>query len=208
MAKIKVKTAAGKAASTVEVDDAIFGIEPNVTVMHQVVNAQLAARRSGTHKTKTRSEVSGGGAKPWRQKGTGRARAGSSRSPIWIGGGKAHGPQPRDYSQRTNKKMKALALKSALSDRAKEEKVIVVDAWNFETPSTKAAKEALANLKVEGKVLLVLDREDINTALSFRNLPEIHILPADQLNTYDVLVNDVVIFTKDTLPTSKDKDES
>ncbi|MCL4162563.1 UNVERIFIED_CONTAM: hypothetical protein GTU68_024068, partial [Idotea baltica] len=119
--------------------------------MHQVVNAQLAAKRAGTHKTKTRTEVRGGGAKPWKQKGTGRARAGSSRSPIWIGGGTTHGPRPRDYSERTNKKMKRLALRSALSDRAAESKVIVVGNWGFDAPSTKAAKTALTDLGVTGR---------------------------------------------------------
>ena len=139
MPSATVQTAAGKSAGTVELDDALFGIEPNVAVLHQVVNAQLAARRAGTHNTKTRAEVRGGGTKPWKQKGTGRARAGSIRSPIWVGGGVAHGPKPRDYSQRTNKKMIKLALRSALSDRAAEEKVIVVDEWSFDEPSTKAA---------------------------------------------------------------------
>lgn len=143
----------------VELDPYTFGIEPNVGVMHQVVTAQLAARRSGTHSTKTRAEVSGGGAKPWKQKGTGRARAGSSRSPIWVGGGIAHGPKPRSYAQRTNKKMIQLALRSALSDRAAEGRVMVVADWGLDAPSTKAAKAALADLGVEGKALVVLSRD-------------------------------------------------
>ncbi len=187
---------------TVELDPETFGIEPNVGVMHQVVTAQLAARRAGTHSTKTRSEVRGGGAKPWKQKGTGRARAGSSRSPIWIGGGIAHGPKPRDYAERTNKKMKRLALRSALSDRAAEGKVIVVEDWNFDAPSTKQAVKTLGDLGAEGKVLVVIDSEDTNAAKSFRNLPEAHVLKADQLNTYDVLVNDCVVFSQQTLPSA------
>ncbi len=186
----------------VELDPAVFGLEPNVAVMHQVVNAQLAARRAGTHKTKTRSEVRGGGAKPWKQKGTGRARAGSSRSPIWIGGGTVHGPRPRDYAERTNKKMKRLALRSALSDRAAESKVVVVANWGFDVPSTKAAKAALSDLGCSGRVLVVLDRNDELAWKSMRNLPEVHLLAADQLNTYDVLVSDYVVFTTESLPTS------
>lgn len=185
---------------TVELDPQTFGIEPNVGVMHQVVTAQLAARRAGTHSTKTRAEVRGGGAKPWKQKGTGRARAGSSRSPIWVGGGIAHGPKPRDYAERTNKKMKRLALRSALSDRAAEGKVIVVEDWNFDAPSTKQAVKALGDAGAEGKVLVVIDREDTNAAKSFRNLPEAHVLQSDQLNTYDVLVNDCIVFSQQTLP--------
>ncbi|MEM8926307.1 MAG: 50S ribosomal protein L4 [Actinomycetota bacterium] len=195
-----VKTIAGKKAGSVDLDETYFGIEPNVPVMHQVVTAQLAARRAGTHSTKTRAEVRGGGAKPWKQKGTGRARAGSSRSPIWIGGGIAHGPKPRDYSQRTNKKMIKLALRSALSDRASEDKVVVVERWGFDTPSTKAAAAALAAIGVEGKALVVLSRDDDTARKSFRNLPEVHVLAADQLNAYDVLVSDYVVFTKDSLP--------
>ena len=186
---------------TVELDAETFGIEPNVPVMHQVVNAQLAARRAGTHSTKTRSEVRGGGAKPWKQKGTGRARAGSSRSPIWIGGGIAHGPKPRDYAERTNKKMKRLALRSALSDRAAEGKVIVVEDWNFDAPSTKEALKTLGDLGAEGRVLIVLTDEDVNATKSFANLPDAHVLKAGQLNTYDVLVNDCIVFSRQTLPT-------
>ena len=184
----------------VELDAEIFGIEPNVPVMHQVVTAQLAAKRAGTHSTKTRSEVRGGGAKPWKQKGTGRARQGSTRGPHWIGGGVAHGPKPRDYSERTNKKMKRLALNSALSDRASDEKIVVVDSWSFDAPSTKGAAAALAALGVEGKSLVVLDRGDELAWKSFRNLTGVHLLPSDQLNTFDVLVADYVVFTSATLP--------
>ena len=169
--------------------------------MHQVVNAQLAAKRSGTHSTKTRAEVRGGGAKPWKQKGTGRARAGSSRIPHWRGGGIALGPKPRDYSQRTPKKMKRLALRSALSDRAQSNSVYVVDAWDFETPSTKAAKTALEAIGTEGKVLVVTDAQDANTEKSFRNLSNVNVLSSDQLNVFDILVSDSIVFTKDNLPT-------
>jgi large subunit ribosomal protein L4 len=202
MASVSVKTTAGVDAGSVDLDDALFGIEPNVPVMHQVVTAQLAAKRAGTQSTKTRAEVSGGGAKPWKQKGTGRARAGSSRSPIWRGGGVALGPKPRRYDQKTPKKMKRLALASALSDRAADGKVLVVDSWAFETPKTKDALAALAALGAEGRVLVVLRPEDTNAWLSFRNLPEVHVLAAGELNTFDVLVSDVVVFSKETLPTS------
>ncbi|MBK6856944.1 MAG: 50S ribosomal protein L4 [Microthrixaceae bacterium] len=186
-----------------DLDPAVFGLEPNVSVMAQVVTAQLAARRAGTQSTKTRAEVSGGGSKPWAQKGTGRARAGSSRSPIWTGGGVALGPKPRKYTQRTPKKMVKLALRSALSDRAADSKVLVVDSWDFgDTPSTKAAKAALASLGTEGRVLVVLADADAVAARSFRNLPEVQIIAARELNAYDVLVNDFVVFTQATLPTS------
>ena len=200
MATVTVKTPAGTDAGSLELDATTFGIEPNVSVMHQVVTAQLAARRSGTQSTKTRAEVRGGGAKPWKQKGTGRARAGSTRSPNFIGGGVALGPKPRSYAQKTPKKMIKLALRSALSDRASEGKVIVVDEWNFASPSTKGAVAALAALGIEGKVLLVLDRLDVAAWKSFRNLGEVHIIETAELNTYDVLVSDFVVFTKSTLP--------
>lgn len=208
MAKVTVKTPAGGDAGTIELDDATFGIEPNVPVMHQVVTAQLAARRAGTQSTKTRAEVSGGGAKPWKQKGTGRARAGSTRSPIWIGGGVALGPKPRSYAQRTPKKMIKLALRSALSDRASEGKVVVVEDWDFPTPSTKQAIAALAALGVEGKVLMVLSRDQVSAWKSFRNLPNVHILETGELNTYDVLDSDVVVFTRATLPATSDSGAS
>ncbi len=201
MSKVDIKKSDGAKSGTIELDENIFGIEPNVAVMHQVVNAQLAAKRSGTHSTKTRAEVRGGGAKPWKQKGTGRARAGSSRIPHWRGGGIALGPKPRDYSQRTPKKMKRLALRSALSDRAQSNSVYVVDAWEFETPSTKAAKTALEAIGAEGKVLIVTNAEDENTEKSFRNLSNVNVLSSDQLNVFDILVSDSIVFTKDNLPT-------
>ena len=200
---VDVLSPAGKKAGSVELDAAVFGLEPNISVMAQVVTAQLAARRAGTQSTKTRSETRGGGAKPWAQKGTGRARAGSSRSPIWRGGGVALGPKPRSYSQRTPKKMVRLALRSALSDRAADGKVLVVDSWSFDAPSTKAAKAALAALGTSGRVMIVLGGEsDAIAARSFRNLPEVHVISVGELNAYDVLVNDYVVFTQATLPSS------
>jgi len=201
MNKVDIKKPDGVKSGTIELDENIFGIEPNVAVMHQVVNAQLATKRSGTHSTKTRAEVRGGGAKPWKQKGTGRARAGSSRIPHWRGGGIALGPKPRDYSQRTPKKMKRLALRSALSDRASSNSVYVVDAWEFETPSTKAAKTALEAIGAEGKVLIITDTQDANTEKSFRNLSNVNVISSDQLNVFDILISDSIVFTKDNLPT-------
>jgi large subunit ribosomal protein L4 len=186
----------------VTLDPAIFGIQPNVPVMHQVVTAQLAAARSGTQSTKTRAEVRGGGKKPWRQKGTGRARQGSTRAPHWAGGGVALGPKPRSYAQKTPKKMIQLALRSALSDRAAEGKVVVIDGWSFDTPKTKSAIAALASLGLSDKVLLVLDREDDVTYKSFRNLPDVQLLLVGELNAYDVLCNDWIVFTQATLPGS------
>lgn len=200
MASINIKTQSGSDAGTADLADEVFGIEPNISVMHQVVTAQLAAKRQGTHSTKTRSEVRGGGAKPWRQKGTGRARAGSSNSPIWRGGGIAHGPRPRDYGQKTPKKMVKLALRSALSDRASEGNVIVVDSWSFDAPKTKDAIAALSAIGAEGKVLVVLGDTDEAAYKSFRNLADVHCLHVGELNTYDVLDSDVVVFTKETLP--------
>ena len=195
MVAVPVRSVTGSESGTVELTPDVFGIEPNVAVMHQVVTAQLAARRSGSHKTKTRSEVKGGGSKPWRQKGTGRSRHGSIRSPIWRGGGIAHGPQPRSYAQSTPKKMKRLALRSALSDRAADEKIIVIEGWGFDAPSTASAVRKLEALGAHGRILVVLERDDITARKSFRNLQRVHALAADQLNTYDVLVSDVVVFT-------------
>jgi large subunit ribosomal protein L4 len=205
MSTITLRNASGAEAGQVELDDAIFGIEPNIAVMHQVVTAQLAARRAGTQSTRTRAEVAGGGAKPWKQKGTGRARQGSIRSPQWKGGGVALGPKPRSYDQRTPKKMIRLALRSALSDRAADGKVLVVDSWGFEAPSTRAAAELLAGLGVEGRVLVVVDGADAVTWKSFRNLPQVHLLPSGQLNAYDVLVADHVVFSSATLPVPADE---
>jgi large subunit ribosomal protein L4 len=188
--------------ATLELDPAIFGVEPNIPVMHQVVTAQLAARRAGTQSTKTRAEVAGGGAKPWKQKGTGRARQGSIRSPQWRGGGVALGPKPRSYQQRTPKKMIKLALRSALSDRAAEGRVLVVEQWGWDAPSTRSAKAALGDLGTEGRVLVVLGRDDDAIARSFRNLPDVQIVEVSQLNAYYVLVNDWIVFTTATVPSS------
>ncbi len=200
MATLTTKSPAGGKGSTVELADEMFGIEPNVAVLHQVVTAQLAARRAGTQSTKTRAEVRGGGAKPWKQKGTGRARQGSIRAPQWRGGGVALGPKPRSYAQRTPKKMIKLATRSALSDRFAEDKVVVVDDWGFEAPSTKAAIAALSAIGVEGKVLVVLSGSDEVAWKSFRNLPEVQLLEARELNAYDILCNDWIVFTTDTVP--------
>ena len=190
----------GSDLGEVDLDPEMFGIEPNQAVLHQVVTAQLAAARAGTQSTKTRSEVRGGGIKPFRQKGTGRARAGSSRSPVWVGGGVALGPKPRSYAQKTPKKMKALALRSALSDRAALGNVALVDQWSFEAPSTKAAVAALKALGLEGRVLVVLSEDDFVADRSFGNLPEVQTLLVNELNAYDILVNDWVVFTDETLP--------
>jgi len=200
MADVTVRTMTGSDSGSLQLDDSVFGITPNTAVLHQVVTAQLAARRSGTQSTKTRAEARGGGAKPWAQKGTGRARHGSSRSPIWRGGGVALGPKPRSYAQKTPKKMIRLALNSALSDRASEGRVAVVDAWDFEAPRTRDAVAALEALNVEGRVLLVADRGDVNTWKSFANLGHVHVISPGELNAYDVLVCDWVVFTQATLP--------
>ncbi len=203
MPTVTVKSSSGADAGSVDLADEIFGIEPNVPVMHQVVTAQLAARRSGTQSTKTRREVAGGGAKPYRQKGTGNARQGSISAPHYRGGGVALGPKPRSYAQRTPKKMKALALRSALSDRAADDKVLVVDDFGFDAPSTKAANKLLAGLGVEGKILVVVPVGDETAWKCFRNLPQVHVITPGELNTYDVLISDFVVFHADTVPSLK-----
>jgi large subunit ribosomal protein L4 len=202
---VKLKNQTGKDVGSLDLSDDDFGRQPNVPVMHQVVTAQLAHRRAGTQSTKTRAEVSGGGKKPYNQKGTGNARQGSTRSPQFSGGGVAHGPKPRKYSQKTPKKMIKIALQSALSDRTNEGKVVVVDAWNFETPKTSAAQAALAALNLEGRILVVVRRDEINAIRSFRNLPEVQLIEIGELNAYDVLCNDYIVFSKASLPgASKD----
>jgi len=203
MASVKVVDVAGKAKGEVELDEAVFGIQPNVPVMHQVVTAQLAARRSGTQSTKTRSEVRGGGRKPYKQKGTGNARQGSTRAPHWKGGGVALGPKPRSYAQRTPKKMVRLALHSALSDRAAEGKVLVLDSWGWETPKTKDAVAALKALSIDGRALVVVQRSEVAVARSFRNLQHVQVMEVGELNAYDVLCSDVVVFTTATLPVAE-----
>jgi large subunit ribosomal protein L4 len=202
MTSVQVKSPAGKAGGSVELPAHVFDVPANVPLMHQVVTAQLAAARQGTHSTKTRGEVRGGGRKPYRQKGTGRARQGSTRAPQFVGGGISHGPQPRDYSQRTPKKMKAAALRGALSDRARAGLVHVVSGFvDGDAPSTKAARTALTAIvgAEPRRALVVLQRGDEASWLSLRNLPNVHVLAQDQLNTYDVLVNDIVVFTQSAL---------
>ncbi len=193
-------SADGALQGTVELHDAIFGIEPNMAVMHQVVTAQLAAARAGTHSTKTRAEVRGGGRKPWRQKGLGRARHGSIRSPQWSGGGVAHGPKPRDYSQRTPKKMRRLALRSALSDRAANGQIKVVETFDvWEKPKTKKAIALLEAMNVTGKVLLLAEDHERVAIKSFRNLEGVIASNLGQANTYDVLWADTIIMSRGTL---------
>ena len=196
---VEIVDSEGRKTGTVELPAEIFDVEPNIPLMHQVVVAQLAAARQGTHATKTRGMVRGGGRKPYRQKGTGRARQGSIRAPQFAGGGTVHGPQPRDYTQRTPKKMKAAALRSALSDRARNGRVHVITEFLVaDRPSTKQALAGLRNL-TDRKALVVVDREDTLSVLSLRNLPDVLVTWADQLNTYDVLNSEDVIFTADAL---------
>ena len=213
--KIDVHTPAGKKDGSVELPAELFDAEANIALMHQVVEAQLAAKRQGTHSTKTRGEVRGGGKKPYRQKGTGRARQGSTRAPQFTGGGVVHGPQPRDYSQRTPKKMIAAALRGALSDRARNGRIhAVTELVEGQTPSTKSAKTFLATLTENKHVLVVIGRSDEAGALSVRNLPGVHVLTPDQLNTYDVLKADDVVFSVEALDayisahTNKDEEVS
>jgi large subunit ribosomal protein L4 len=196
MTSVDVRKPDGGADGSVDLPAEVFDVAANVSLMHQVVVAQLAAARQGTHKTKTRGEVRGGGRKPYRQKGTGRARQGSTRAPQFAGGGVVHGPVPRDYSQKTPKKMKAAALRGALSDRARNDRVHVMsEIVPGGAPSTKTARAAIAALTGRARVLVVVGREDEASWLSLRNLPNVHVIAPDQLNTYDVLVNDDVVFT-------------
>ncbi|OIJ99195.1 50S ribosomal protein L4 [Streptomyces colonosanans] len=200
MSTVDILSPAGEKAGTVELPAEIFDVEKvSIPLIHQVVVAQLAAARQGTHKTKTRGEVRGGGKKPYRQKGTGRARQGSTRAPQFAGGGVVHGPQPRDYSQRTPKKMKAAALRHALTDRARSNRIHVVSDVVESDISTKAAKALLGKISERKNVLLVVERENEKAVLSARNLPQIHILEPGQLNTYDVIVSDDVVFTQAAL---------
>jgi large subunit ribosomal protein L4 len=197
---VDVKTPDGGTDGTVELPAEVFDVQVSIPLIHQVVVSQLAAARQGTHSTKTRGEVRGGGTKPFRQKGTGRARQGSIRAPHYVGGGTVHGPTPRDYSQRTPKKMKAAALRGALSDRAREERVHVISGLGLgDTPSTKDAIAALSTVTEARKVLVVVHRDDEVGWKSLRNVTRVHLLTPDQLNTYDVLVADEVVFTKDAL---------
>jgi len=202
MTSVNVVSPTSDETTTVDLPDAIFAAKVNVPLMHQVVVAQRAAARQGTHATKTRGMVSGGGKKPYRQKGTGRARQGSTRAPQFTGGGVAHGPQPRDYTQRTPKKMKAAALRGALSDRAANDRIFVVT--NFvegDAPRTKDALAVLAQVtdNATRNILVVAQSDDELTWKSLRNVPAVHLLAEDQLNTYDVLVSDYVVFTEAAL---------
>jgi large subunit ribosomal protein L4 len=196
MATLDVLDVKGEKAGSVELPSEVFDVQTNVPLIHQVVVAQLAAARQGTHKTKNRGEVSGAGRKPFKQKGTGRSRQGSVRAPEHTGGGVVHGPVPRKYDQRTPKKMIAAALLGAISDRARAGRLHVVQAIAIDTPSTKTAKTLLAGLGAVKNVLVVLDSADEAGWLSVRNLPNVHVLAADQLNAYDVLVSDNVVFTQ------------
>ena len=189
----------GSQKGEVSLDASVFGIEPNISVMHQVVTAQMAGARSGSASTKTRAEVRGGGRKPWRQKGLGRARHGSIRSPQWTGGGVAFGPKPRDYSQRTPKKMKRLALRGALSARASESEVKIIDTFEWSGPKTKQALSLLESIDAGRKILLVIGAGDHIAELSFRNLPNVLTCEAGHLTTYDVLWADTVLFSKTAL---------
>jgi large subunit ribosomal protein L4 len=197
VSSVDVINAEGTKTGSVDLPASIFDAQANIPLMHQVVVAQLAAARQGTAKAKTRGEVAGGGKKPYKQKGTGRARQGSIRAPQFTGGGVVHGPVPRDYSQRTPKKMKAAALRGALSDRARDGRVFVVESFvTGETPSTKAAVAALRKVAQTNKILVVLDSQDELNWISLRNEPTVHLIESGQLNTYDVLVADEVVFTK------------
>ncbi|WP_459549260.1 50S ribosomal protein L4 [Nocardia sp. X0981] len=197
---LPVKELGGKTNGTVDLPAEIFDVTANIALMHQVVVAQQAAARQGTHSTKTRGEVRGGGKKPYRQKGTGRARQGSTRAPQFAGGGTVHGPKPRDYSQRTPKKMIQAALRGALSDRARNERIHVIsELVAGQTPSTKTAKTFLSELSERKKFLLVVGREDVNAWKSARNLEHVHTIAPDQLNTYDVLDSDEVVFSVEAL---------
>ena len=199
---IDVLAADGKKSAKADLPSHIFGVQTNIPLIHQVVVAQQAAARQGTHATKTRGEVRGGGAKPWRQKGTGRARQGSRRAPQWTGGGTVHGPQPRSYAQRTPKKMVAAALRGVLSDRVRDGRLFVVDSIvTGEVPSTKAALQTLAACGETRSIIVVLSRDEDVAWMSLRNLGNVHALAVDQLNVYDVLVNESIVFTKAALDT-------
>ncbi len=201
MADLTTKKPDGTDGASITVDDATFGVKPNIPLMHQVVTAQLAAARAGTQSTKTRSEVSGGGAKPFKQKGTGRSRQGTTRAPHWTGGGVALGPKPRSYRQRTPKKMIRAALRSALSDRFAGGRVVVLqDGFGFTEAKTREAVTLLAALALDGKVLVVVARNDESAVKAFRNLQGIQLVLNEELNAYDVLCNDWVLFTEATLP--------
>ena len=199
MATIDIKTAEGKKASTADLADSVFGIEPNIPVMHQVVRMQRASWRAGTHDTKTRGQVRGGGKKPWRQKGTGRARQGTIRAPHWRGGGVVFGPHPRDYSFKVNKKEIKLAIRSALSAKLADGELIVVDKLEFDAPRTKDAVAVLKALEVEGRCTIVIEEDNMDALLSLRNIPTVDVVLSGEENTYELLDNKRLIFEQDAL---------
>lgn len=199
MTTIDIKDASGKKVGTTDLAASVFGIEPNVPVMHQVVRSQRAAWRQGTHDTKTRAQVRGGGKKPWRQKGTGRARQGTIRAPQWAGGGVVFGPHPRSYEFRVNNKEVKLAMRSALSAKLADGELHVVEGFSFEKPSTKSAVAVLKALGLEGRTTVVVADDDVNAYLSFRNIPKVNILPVTEANTYEFIDNKALVFTADTL---------
>lgn len=199
MASIEVKNTSGKKVSDTELSASVFGIEPNMHAMHEVVRAQRAARRAGTHSTLTRGQVRGGGKKPWRQKGTGRARQGTIRAPQWAGGGTVFGPHPRSYAFKVPSKVVKLAMRSALSAKAADGELVVVDAFSFEKPCTKEAAAILKSLDLSGRITLVIADDDINTYLSFRNIPAVRVLAASEANTYDFIDNKALVFTSAAL---------
>ena len=199
MATVDIKDTAGKKVGTADLADAVFGIDPNPFAVHQVVRSQMAARRSGTQSTKGRSDVSGGGAKPWRQKGTGRARQGSIRSPQWKGGGVVFGPTPRSYAFKVPNKVVKLAMRSVLSAKNSEGVLHVIDDVKFDAPSTKRAAEFLANLGIAGRVTIIVGNDDANAILSFRNIRTVRVLPATAANTYDLVDNTALVLTKPAL---------
>ena len=199
MTTIDIKDAQGNAAGTAELADAVFGIEPNVPVMHQVVRAQRASWRQGTHSTRTRGMVRGGGKKPWRQKGTGRARQGTIRAPQWVGGGTVFGPHPRSYEFKVNRKEIKLAMRSALSAKLADGQLHIVSDFGFEQPRTKDAVAALKALGIEGRATVVVGTEDVNTFLSFRNVPTVNIIPVTEINTYELLDNKALVITSEAL---------
>ena len=199
MATIEMKDASGKKVKDAELSAAVFEIEPNVHAMHEVVRSQRAARRQGTHDTLTRGQVRGGGKKPWRQKGTGRARQGTIRAPQWAGGGTVFGPHPRSYAFKVPAKVVKLAMRSALSAKLADGEIVVVDQLTFEKPSTKQAVEVLKNLGLEGRVTIVVPDEDVNTFLSFRNLSKVRMIGVSELNTLDFIDNKALVLTEAAL---------
>lgn len=195
MATIEMKDASGKKVKDAELSAAVFEIEPNVHVMHEVVRSQRAARRQGTHDTLTRGQVRGGGKKPWRQKGTGRARQGTIRAPQWAGGGTVFGPHPRSYAFKVPAKVVKLAMRSALSAKLADGEIVVVDQLSFEKPSTKQATEVLKNLGLEGRVTIIVPDDEVNTFLSFRNLSKVRVIGVSELNTLDFIDNKALVLT-------------